>query len=70
MVQIITMLNFYIHLFRSYISLTLLGYKELSFSAKCEKVLLEQNEIAKGQYGIDHYNIQCDQCMCCYHCRR
>ena len=31
--------------FRSYICPILLGYKELSFCAKCDKVLLEQNEI-------------------------
>ena len=53
--------------FRSYICPILLGYKELSFCAKCEKVLLEQNEIEKGQDEIDHNSIQCDQCMCWYH---
>ena len=40
--------------FRSYICPILLGYKELSFCAKCEKVVLEQNEIEKGQNEIDN----------------
>ena len=53
--------------FRSYICPILLGYKEWSFCVKCEKVLLEQNEIEKGQDEIDHNSIQCDQCMCWYH---
>ena len=55
--------------FRSYICPILLGYKELSFCAKCAKVLLEQNEIEKGQDEIDHNSIQCDQCMCWYRYR-
>ena len=53
--------------FRSYICPILLGYKELSFCAKCEKVIFEQNEIEKGKDEIDHNSIQCDQCMCWYH---
>ena len=55
--------------FRSYICPILSGYKELSFCAKCEKVLLEQNEIKKGQDETDHSSIQCDHCMCWYHCK-
>ena len=43
--------------FRSCICPILLGYKELSFCAKSEKVLLEQNEIEKGQDKIDHNSI-------------
>ena len=45
--------------FRSYICPILLGYKELPFCVKCEKVLLEQNKIEKQN--------QCDHCMCWYH---
>ena len=55
--------------FRSHIFPILLGYKELSFCAKCAKVLLEQNEIEKGQDEIDHNSVQCDHCMCWYHYR-
>ena len=35
------------------------------FPLNVKKVLLEESEIEKGQDGIDHYSIQCDQCMCC-----
>ena len=49
--------------FRSCICLILSGYEELYFCAKCEKVLLKQKEIKKGQKEIDNNSIQCDQCQ-------
>ena len=49
--------------FRSCICLILSGFEELYFCAKCEKVLLKQKEIRKGQDEIDHNSIQCDQCQ-------
>lgn len=51
--------------FKSYVAERVLGINPVTYCGSCEKVLLEENEIAENE--LDLRSICCDKCNCWYH---